>query len=261
MDALQLRVSGRWAQFRKPETNNSPLTHDFITKTAFIGMMGAVLGIERIPTMRELFPHWCEDFRFGVCVRGVVKKESWGFTLRRASKYEDVYNSRQLESLNTKNRAPKQMEFLREPNFIVTLALVGQRSASYFHAFGQRLQNEEACYTPVLGLHNCPAELRWVGFTSCQEKNGPYQTSGFVLRADCQALRSLQNGARIAVERMPTFQDNDWFNVPSAYREILYSSPPLPLPEEDQGIQPNAPLLHAAGNHFYLGNDESWCLI
>ena len=46
MKGLQLNVEGNWAHFKKPETNNNPLTHDLITKTALIGMIGAVLGIE-----------------------------------------------------------------------------------------------------------------------------------------------------------------------------------------------------------------------
>jgi CRISPR-associated protein Cas5 subtype I-B len=55
MKGFQLEISGNWGHFKKPETNNNPLSHDFITKTAFIGMIGAVLGIER-QEMKDYFP-------------------------------------------------------------------------------------------------------------------------------------------------------------------------------------------------------------
>ena len=47
MKGHQIIIKGNWAHFRKADTNNNPLTHDFITKTALIGLIGAVLGIER----------------------------------------------------------------------------------------------------------------------------------------------------------------------------------------------------------------------
>ena len=56
MKGLQFKIDGDWAHFKKPETNNNPLSHDLIPKTALIGMIGAVLGIER-EKMKSLFPH------------------------------------------------------------------------------------------------------------------------------------------------------------------------------------------------------------
>lgn len=79
MKGFQLTISGNWAHFKKPETNNNPLTHDLITKTALIGMIGAVLGIDR-SEMREKFPHFSEDILYGVSLLNPVKKISWGFT-------------------------------------------------------------------------------------------------------------------------------------------------------------------------------------
>ena len=246
MQALQLRVSGRWAQFRKPETNNNPLTHDFITKTALIGLMGAVLGKERKSEMRALFPQLSEDLLYGVQVNGVVKKESWGFTLRGASSYFAIYERRNIKDLRD-SRAPKQMEFLRDPDFTVTLALNNERSAAVFDAFAQSIRDGEAYFTPVLGLHNCPAELEFIGEDEATGETGEYLTKGFVPR-DQKLHWSPELGAlRIGYERVPAFQDNDWWNHPDRYREVVYPS--------------NQTVLRATGEHFTLANGESWCLI
>ena len=80
MKAWKLCIAGDWAHFKRPETNNNPLSHDFITKTAFTGMIGAVLGISR-NEMKEQFPILSEALLYGV-YPGIVKKESWSFTMR-----------------------------------------------------------------------------------------------------------------------------------------------------------------------------------
>lgn len=246
MNAIQLRVSGRWAQFRKPETNNNPLTHDFITKTALIGMMGAVLGIERGPQMRALFPLLSEDLRYGVRVNTVVKKQSWGFTLRSASSYERIYSNRKLQDLKD-SRAPKQMEFLRDPDFLVTLALENERSRDQFDAFARALQNSEARYTPVLGLHNCPAELEWVGAFDFELQNGEYRTQGFARQSNKPRWDGELSTLRVGYEKIPAFQNDDWWNLPDRYIGVAYPS--------DGGT------LAASGDYFQLSNSQSWCLI
>src|SRR5437870_4797115 len=108
METAMLRIAGHWAHFKKPETNNNPLTHDFITKTALIGLIGAVLGIDR-EQMRPLFPVLSEDLRYGVALESPVWKQSWAFTLRRF----DPDRTR----LEPSQPAPRAFEFLREPRF------------------------------------------------------------------------------------------------------------------------------------------------
>ena len=245
MRAIQFEVGGRYAQFRKPETNNNPLTHDFITKTALLGLMGAVLGLERMSEMRALFPILCADLRYGVSVQNPVKKESWGFTLRSASAYFPNYSKRTIT-----DRAPKQMEFLRDPQFLVTLALCDEceaRSRQIFEDFAAHLQNEEAHFTPVLGLHNCPAHLEWRGFLEAQTANGQYRTSGFARRDHEPKWDGELADMRVGYEKIPSHQDNDWWNDPDKYIPVVYPS--------QNGF------LRANGPHFTLSNGQSWFLI
>jgi len=235
MQGLTLKVCGRWAQFRKPETNNNPLTHDFITKTALIGLMGAVLGKER-EEMRLLFPLLCEDLLYGVQINGVVRKESWGFTLRNAHAPN-----------NPSEKSPRQMEFLRDPDFTVALVLQNERSAESFVQFAAAMQNSEALYTPVLGLHNCPAELIWLSESRFEAEEGEYTTKGFVLRSHPFRSNDGLHGFRVGFERIPTYQDADWWNLPDKYLEVAYPSDGMDIT--------------VIGDHYRSDTGESWCLI
>jgi CRISPR-associated Cas5-like protein len=234
MKGIYFNVSGHWAQFRKPETNNTPLTHDFMTKTAMVGLIGAVLGLER-REMRALYPQLCEDILFGIQVLGVVKKVSWAFTLRNVHKQNDK-----------DGKAPRQMEFIKEPSYLVTLGLLSDRSRDIFDRFAWALENQEARFTPVLGLHNCPAELTWGQAVSLKRSDGPYLTKGFAM-ANHRFQGGIDAGARIGFDRVPTYQDAAWWNPSDKYVEVIYAA--------------NGGELKMDGEHYITEGGDAWCLI
>lgn len=238
MKGFLFDITGNWAHYRKPETNNNPLTHDFITKTALIGLVGAVLGIER-KEMAQLFPQLSEDFLYGVYVKASVKKESWAFTLRYVV---DFFQ-----------KAPKQMEFLKNSQNRVALALKDDRSVKYFDAFHIAIQRQEACFTPVLGLHNCPGELRFVAAGEFVPRNGEFVTRSFVTEqhklntSKLLGMPAFAKGYRIGVERIPTFQNDDFWNPPEKYVRVIY-------PSEGKEIV-------ASGDYFQFSDESQWALI
>jgi CRISPR-associated protein Cas5 subtype I-B len=236
MKAFQLKIEGNWAHFKKPETNNNPLTHDFITKTALIGLIGAVLGKERTE-MRPLFPQLSDDILYGLKLLKPVKKESWGFTLRKA--------------VNLFEKAPKNMEFLKQPEYLVSIALKDKRSQAEYDNFVKAVKNNEAMFTPVLGLHNCPANLYFLSegeFSPLQ--NGKFVARCFVSKPPTHKIidLSVTRQFRVGLDKMPTFQNNDFWNIPEKYREIIYPSANCEITVE--------------GEHYIYNQDgECWWLM
>ena len=236
MRGIQIIIKGNWGHFKKPETNNNPLTHDLITKTALIGLIGAVLGIEREP-MKNKFPQFSEDLLYGVQLLAPVKKISWGFTSCTAIK----------PSLPG---SPKYFEFLKNPSFLVSIALKNKRSNSYFNEFISAIKESRAIYPPVLGWHNCPADLQWQSegeFSAI--KTGEFKTKGFVLSGKHKP-KDVMGDFRIGFDKMPTFQNNDFWNLPDKYKNIIY-------PDYDYSI-------FVEGDYFdYQSSQrtEQWCLI
>lgn len=232
MKGFQLNIEGNWAHFKKPETNNNPLTHDFITKTALIGLIGAVLGKER-NEMRPLFPQLSVDLLYGVQLVKPVKKESWGFTMRKA--------------VNLLEKAPKQIEFLKCPQFLVSIALLGPRSEDLFEQFVRAVEKSQAYFTPVLGLHNCPAILKFVSTGNFSEKQiGDFPAKCVVSRKHTLKLEETRQ-FRIGLERVPTFQNDDFWNLPEKYIEVIY-------PSENREIT-------VVGEYYEYANGERWWLI
>lgn len=232
---LLLRVSGRWAHFKKPETNNNPLTHDFITKTALLGLMGAVLGVER-RSMRGLFPQWSDDLKYGVQLQRAVRKTTWAFTMRGVVNHND--------------KAPKAMEVLKEPDYIVALACENARSSEALQAFSDAVRQGHACYTPVLGLHNCAADLEFIEAGKFGLGNGVYSTRGFAL-CEHHPDFSLSEGFRFGFERLPTHQNDDFWNNPEKYKDVCY----VDYTDGQQTVNLTNGVYHR------FNNGEAWCLI
>lgn len=233
MKGALIEIEGNWAHFKKPETNNNPLTHDFITKTALIGLIGAVLGIERKPTMRALFPKFSRGLLYGVQVASEIKKESLGFKLRRVGKDE------------REPPRPVYMEFLKNPRFVVAVALHDDNNenasdkgdvAAKFDDFIRAVEASEACFTPVLGLHNCPANLRLKARGEFAKREGEFVTKGFVVVPETdkdgeeqanihREIKAVgEDTFRIGIDRVPTFQNDDFWNEPEYYRRVAYPS-------------------------------------
>ncbi len=174
-----------------------------------IGLIGAVLGIER-KEMKKLFPQLSEDLLYGVKVINTVKKESWGFTLRKA--------------LNLFEKAPKNMEFIKKPEYLVSLGLFKRRSEKIFDQFIRSVKYSEAKYTPVLGLHNCPANLKYLSDGEFSEKeSGRFAAKCFVSIEHVLDMSSVRN-FRIGLDKIPTFQNDDFWNLPEKYCEVIYPS-------------------------------------
>lgn len=233
MNGALIGIKGTWGHFKKPETNNNPLTHDFITKTALIGLIGAVLGINRIE-MAKNYPELSENILYGVSVIGSVKKESWSFTMRSVT---DQFK-----------KSPRPMEFLKQPNYIVAIAIANEQSATLLNVFFDFIEQSEACFTPVLGLHNCPANLYFIGRGSFNKHQGNFRTKGFItekhqLDIDVATTKDF----RLGVERLPTYQNDDFWNLPEKYQKVIY-------PSEGREIS-------AIGENFEFKDKSRWVLI
>lgn len=232
MKALKLEIKGNWAQFRRSETNNNPLSHDLITKTAFIGMIGAVLGIER-KEMKNLFPILCDDFLYGVQIVNDVNKQSWGFTLRKVG---DAWS-----------KAPGQMEFIRNPNYIILLVMSNERSREVFDKFLKFCRENIAHFEPVLGLHNCPAEITYLADGEVTKmEDSTFDTKSFVTNE--HKMQDISSSAfRLGFDKIPTFQNNDFWNLPDKFCQIIYPS--------------NGHSIKVSGDYYVFSDKSNWCLI
>lgn len=207
MNAILINISGNWGHFKKVDTNNNPLTHDLITKTAIIGLIGAVNGISR-NEMKSIFPQLSEDLLYSVAINSCVRKESWGFTLRSVKANVE--------------KSPWQFEFLKSPDFTVLVALNNDRSKNIFDEFVENIKRDKSYFNPTMGLANCPADLMYLDFGKISDKkNGSFTTKGFISKK--HEIEIAENfDFRIGFDEIPTYQNDDFWNDPNKYVGVAY---------------------------------------
>lgn len=155
---LVFDVGGEYGHFRKFNTTTSPLTYSLPPRPAVLGMIGAILGIERetgvgkydegsIPLAELLAPELA-----GVAVQLVhpTKKVQMAFNLvNTKSSFFNIANRTQIE-----------FELLKNPKFRVFLQW---KNRELFDELENKLFKRHSHFTVCLGLSQFAAEVNLVG--------------------------------------------------------------------------------------------------
>lgn len=157
-------VESEYGHFRKFNTTTSPLTYSFPTRSALIGLVGAVLGIERenssgvLPDTQKPITEIFSKVNAAIAVQllNPVKKVNIGFNLlnTKASFFE------------IDNRTQIEFELLKHPKFRVFISCLDSKIQSNLE---QSIQNGKSHFTPYLGLSQFTAKLEFVDICSIEK--------------------------------------------------------------------------------------------
>jgi CRISPR-associated protein Cas5 subtype I-B len=227
MKAILFNINGKYAHFKMPYTNNNPQSHSFITKTALIGMIGAVNGIDRNEMLR-LFPLLSDNLKYGVHILSTIKKDAIGFTLYNVEK---------------KNKSPKYIEHLKNPNYDILLSYNGNNieCEKIFDTFCYNIKNNLCSYQPYMGLQNCPCDISYKNDGDLSVSNGEFDTNGFTKYIPIIS----DDFINLYKEKIPTHQDDNWYNNPDKYVNIYFT-------DSNKKIKSNG--------EYYIFNNTNWSL-
>lgn len=232
MKTLKFRLYGDYGHFKIPYTNNNPLTYSFITKTALIGLMGAVVGIER-REMKSKFPILSDNLKYSVSINKELIKESISLNLCNLSNY----------CKGRKNKSPKPMEYLKNPDWTIYVSLCGkdEEAKKIFEAFCNNMEEGIYIWRPTLGIKQCTCTFKDVETFDVIEKEGNFSTKTFA-----KTLEKFNKDISIYQENVPTHQDENWFNDPEKNVSVYFSD--------------NSQSIESSGT-FYAFKDENIVLI
>lgn len=154
---LVFEVAAEWGHFRTFNTTSSPLTYPIPPRPALIGLVGAILGIERetqagskkdAPVLAEVLSP--SKVRFAVQLLHPVKKQTVVFNLLDTKNFKTHYN--------IKNRTQVPFELLKEPRFRIFAVF---QDASLQDELTQRLQQKAYHFQPYLGLSQFTADVTY----------------------------------------------------------------------------------------------------
>lgn len=187
---VTIDLSGDLAHFKQFYTTTSPLTFPFPPPPTVVGMVGALLGLEKEKNVYQSILHDA-GLRFALSIRSPIKKIR--FSLNLLNTKDSFFTIKQRTQIKT--------EFLRWPQYRLYLTMEDEK------LYGRLLDTiaaHRSVYTLSLGLANLLANYTFVGElegTVMQGAGKRVEISSIVSRT------ALQQGS------YPTFSDAEIFKV------------------------------------------------
>jgi len=167
-EILIFDISSEYGHFRKYNTTTSPLTYSIPTRTAIVGILGAILGMERevadgiypagaIP-VQEFFSKKNADI--AIQILKPVKKENVAINL--------INTKTSFYDLTKAGRTQIEFELLKEPAYRIFFAM--DNRPDVFAELSERIQHKQHHFSPYLGLAQFTAMIDFVAKTKGDKK-------------------------------------------------------------------------------------------
>jgi CRISPR-associated protein Cas5h len=164
-EILIFNISGEYGHFRKFNTTTSPLTYSIPPRTAIIGIIGAILGIEREEDNNKFKPDVIplqEQFgksnaEIAIQIINPIKKKNVCFNLI------DTKHS----FFNIKNRTQIEFELLQDVEYRIFFSF---SQKDIFETVTERIKNKNHHFTPYLGLSQFTASIEFVDVVNAEIK-------------------------------------------------------------------------------------------
>lgn len=223
MDVLSFRWWAKYGHFLRAEANVNALTYPVPPRTVVLGLLAAILGLEKDALATEL-----ADAQ--VAVSGPTPRRFWHrIKLRKdpptALPWEIKCNQRGAENPAPEKAMLLNQEWLLQPDFQVHVALPEQ--AARFAELVDRIRERRWHFTPCMGLSELLCDLE---FMACQAATllpaGQYRVQGLCPASKVQLVAA--DGLGVHLLRLPYSVSTDRvFQHVSCYLE--HRGQPFPV--------------------------------
>jgi len=172
-ELLIFDIRGEYGHFRKYNTTTSPLSYSIPTRTAIVGILGAILGMEReirdgvYPEGAEPVQEFFSKERSDMAVQIIrpVKKENIGFNL--------INTKTSFYDLTRAGRTQIEFELVKDVHYRIYLAMADEQK---FEELSEPIRNKRHHFTPYLGLAQFTAQVDFVQRATAREisSNGEF---------------------------------------------------------------------------------------
>ena len=170
MDCLVFRARSKYAKFRKAYTTTSTLTYLLIPPTAVRGLIGAILGIDKV----DLY-EYTHEIDVAIQVLNDINKDTQTFNL-------NIMNSEKGSSFSYQSN----IEFLRNVEYRI---FIKSSNKTIMDKLENTLKNGEYFYTPYLGGTEHICKLIYEGKQSCEKlQEGKYEVCTAFDKNSCKQI-------------------------------------------------------------------------
>lgn len=211
---LCFELFGDYAQFRKFFTNMSPLSFSIPPKTVLMGIIGAILGVDKAVNPEYFTP---QDSFLALRLMCPVKKT------RIAHNYLKVTSLKHLYDF--KEHKPTNVEFLKDVRYRLYFSC--QDEDKYLQ-LKSRLQKHHSHYTIALGISGCLANYDYLGEYELVPMKAQTNTLlHSVIPTTCIEELIIDKPLNLQKVVLPTFMNNQ--REVQSYDEVLFEQNGQPI--------------------------------
>jgi CRISPR-associated protein Cas5h len=223
-----------YAQFKKPFTTMSPQTFSIPTGTAMVGMISAIVGLDKNEYWRY-FPKNSYKLAFGV--REVIKKVVIPINTLKTTQIKHFYRFEEHKRTT--------MEFIKDGKFRIWFAWENE---AIFAQLFEKLKRHESHYTASLGLAWNLANFEFIGLFEEEEiqASGEYIEIHSIIPKRCigEMERIDFENRKIFINNIPVRMKADNTRIIEQYDEYLFDSDAQPIRAIIDGV------LKIGGDHI-----------
>jgi CRISPR-associated protein Cas5h len=179
METLSFRWSAKYGHFLRAEANVNALSYPTPPRTAVLGVLAAILGLEKDALATDLAG-------IRVAVSGAVPARFWHRVKLRKDPptplpWEVKCSQRGAENPTPEKAALINQEWLLKPNFLVHIAWPEQ--PAQFAELAERIENRRWHFCPCMGLSELLCDVEFVA----RQVASPLPTGRHIVQGLCPA--------------------------------------------------------------------------
>jgi CRISPR-associated protein Cas5h len=153
---LKFKIWGNYAHFKKFYTTTSPLTFEFPPPPTIIGMISAIIGLDKSEYLRWFQNR--DEYKISLSIGNPINKVRWSQNLI------DTKHSFWL----IKNRTQIRIEYLKNPAYFIYFY---HKDPIIYDKLKENLENHNSIYSLCLGLSELLANFEYIDEISLQRTN------------------------------------------------------------------------------------------
>ncbi|MCM8807911.1 MAG: type I-B CRISPR-associated protein Cas5b [candidate division WOR-3 bacterium] len=203
-------IFGDYAHFKKYYTTSSPLTFSIPPRTAIIGLISAIIGIDKNQYLEVMSK---TKARVAVRIINPIQKVRMGINLINT---KDWY----WWPVRTKTHEPRtqiRFEFLRNPRFRIYFS-----HSELYNNLKEFLQNHKSFYTPYLGISELICDFEFIEESEIEEEleGEDFIDVHTVVPLEEKFDLEIEEGKSYYKEKIPTEMEPG--RAVKEYREVIY---------------------------------------
>ncbi len=213
---------GDYGHFRSIYTTSSPLTTPFPPKPTLVGIISAIVGLDKEVYLEEFNK---KEFFIGLQLLQPVKKirvtenyynvKEWKPENRAKMLIDSNYKSKEMPINHTQIR----LEFVKDPKYRIYFF---HKDENIMNTLIEAIKNHSPYYTVTLGLSQNIANFEFVGLEDFKivENNSETIPINTVIKKSSDLAINVESGLSIKIVNMPVEMDNE--RIVNEYAEYIY---------------------------------------